>query len=57
MAEPSTNDVGKSIRVTFDDELARSLEDWRRRQPTIPTVSEGVRRLVARALANENVAA
>ena len=55
--EPATNDVGKSVRVVFDHDLAEQLEDWRRRQPRIPTIAEGVRRLVARAIASEHVSA
>jgi len=56
MSKATTADVGKSVRVVFDDELARQLEDWRRRQPQIPTIAEGVRRLVARGIANDEPA-
>jgi len=50
----ATNDAGKSIHVVFDRALAERLEDWRRRQPQIPTIAEGVRRLVDRAIANDD---
>jgi hypothetical protein len=51
-------EAGKmALRVDLDTDLARQLENWRRQQPTIPSRAEGVRRLIARALANEHVAA
>jgi hypothetical protein len=50
----ATNDAGKAIHVRFDRALAERLEDWRRRQPEIPTIAEGVRRLVDRAIANDD---
>jgi hypothetical protein len=53
MDQAATTDVGKSVRVVFDRALAEQLEDWRRRQPRIPTIAEGVRRLVARGIAND----
>jgi hypothetical protein len=53
MRKATTTDVGKSIHVVFDDELVRQLEDWRRRQPRIPTIAEGIRRLVTRGIAND----
>jgi hypothetical protein len=61
-AEPfgsaAKHDAGKSsVRVELDDALSRELENWRRRQTTIPSKAEGVRRLLSRALANDNVAA
>jgi len=49
----ATNDVGRSVHVVFDRALAEQLADWRRRQPQIPTIAEGVRRLVARGIAND----
>ena len=50
----ATNDAGKSsFRVVFDHALAEQLENWRRRQPRIPTVAEGIRRLVARGIASD----
>jgi|GraSoi_2013_40cm_1033754.scaffolds.fasta_scaffold101620_2 hypothetical protein len=51
--DATNDDVGKSVRVVFDRALAEQLEDWRRRQPRIPTIAEGVRRLVARGIAND----
>ena len=52
--DDATTDVRKSIRVVFDGALAEQLEDWRRRQPQIPSIAEGVRRLVARAIASDD---
>ena len=40
MDQAATTDVGKSVRVVFDRALAEQLEDWRRRQPRIPTIAE-----------------
>jgi hypothetical protein len=45
-----------SIRVEFDGELTRQLEDWRRRQPVIPTGAEAVRHHMARSLASDSAA-
>jgi hypothetical protein len=53
MSKATTTDVRKSVHVVFDDELVRRIDDWRRRQPEIPTIAAGVRRLVARGLAND----
>lgn len=56
MSEPSANDARRRIQVELDAELARQLEDWRRRQPTIPSVSACARALLARALETEHAA-
>ena len=56
MQGPSVNESVRPIRVihaNFDDALTRDFEAWRRRQPRIPTTAEAVRRLVARAIAND----
>jgi hypothetical protein len=57
MDDHAQADAGESIRVTIDRELREQFEDWRRRQPRIPTVSEGVRRLMAASLAADRHAA
>jgi hypothetical protein len=54
MSKPKPSDVRKRIQVEFDRELAQQVEDFRRKQPAIPTVSACVRELVARGLATEN---
>ena len=51
--ETVTTDVRKSVRVVFDRTLAEQLEDWRRRQPEIPTIAKAVRHLLARGIAND----
>ena len=51
--DQATTDVRKSIRVVFDHALAEQLEDWRRRQPEIPTIAKAVRHLLARGIAND----
>jgi hypothetical protein len=52
--DDATNGVSKSsFRVVFDHALAEQLENWRRRQPRIPTVAEGIRRVGARGIAND----
>jgi hypothetical protein len=47
----------KSVTVVLDRALAEQLDNWRRRQADIPTIAEGVRegirRLVARGIAND----
>lgn len=45
----------KPVTVVFNGALADQIDDWRRRQPEIPTVAAGVRRLVARAVETEHV--
>jgi hypothetical protein len=57
MADAMETDAGRSIRVDLDPDLTQRFEDWRRRQPVIPSASEAVRRLLARALTDEQVAA
>jgi hypothetical protein len=49
----ATVEAKTALRVDLDSSLAQQLEDWRRQQPVIPTRAEGIRRLLARALANE----
>lgn len=39
----------KILVVIGEDELA-AIEDWRRRQPVIPSRSEAIRRLIAKGL-------
>ena len=51
--DQATTNVSKSIRVVFDGDLAEQLEDWRRRQPEIPTIAKAVRHLLARGIAND----
>jgi hypothetical protein len=40
---------GRSVRLT--PQMWEAIEDWRRAQPTIPTVAEALRMLLARGLA------
>ena len=42
------------IRIT--DDWRQSIDDWRRKQPKIPTVAEAIRRLVEIGLQAENIA-
>jgi hypothetical protein len=56
MAE-ATPVAGVSIHVTLDADLAERLARFRRSQDRIPTVSQSVRHLLARALADHNHAA
>jgi hypothetical protein len=56
MAETMSNDGAETIRVTLDPHLREQFEDWRRRQSRIPTVSEGVRRLMSASLAADRQA-
>jgi len=45
-----TKDV--SLHLRLDDQLSKQLEEWRRRQQSIPSRPAAVRRLMARALAD-----
>jgi hypothetical protein len=55
MPDPAGSETRSSaVRVEFDDELSRQLEDWRRRQPEIPSKAASVRELVARALSYDS---
>jgi metal-responsive CopG/Arc/MetJ family transcriptional regulator len=38
------------LLVGFDDSLLRSIDDWRRKQPDLPSRSEAIRRLIGQAL-------
>lgn len=38
------------LLIGFDDEQLAAVDDWRRRQPDLPTRSEAIRRLVAEAV-------
>ncbi len=51
MGEPMPNDGSEVIRVVVDAQLREEFENWRRRQHRIPSLSEGVRRLMSASLA------
>jgi hypothetical protein len=36
--------------IGFDAKMLRAIDDWRRLQPDVPTVSDAIRRLVDKAL-------
>jgi len=38
------------VLIGFDDKQLRLIDDWRRKQPELPSRSAAVRRLVAAAL-------
>lgn len=38
------------IQLRLSDDLAKRIDDWRRKQDDLPTRSEAIRRLVDRAL-------
>jgi len=46
----------KGVHVVLDAELVAGLEAWRRQQPEIPTRAAAIRRLLARAMANDAAA-
>ncbi len=51
MADPMSDAGNEVIRVVIDAELRERFEDWRRSQrPRMPSISEGVRRLMSSAL-------
>jgi hypothetical protein len=41
------------VNARYDQSLLKRVDDWRRRQPTIPARSEALRELVRRALKAE----
>jgi hypothetical protein len=44
------------VNARYDQSLLKRVDDWRRRQPTIPARSEALRELVRRALNAEKAA-
>jgi hypothetical protein len=56
MEQSALTEKSTEVHLRLDDELARGLEDWRRRQSQIPSRPAAVRRLVARALADQMAA-
>ena len=38
------------LLIGFTDDLLRGIDDWRRKQPDLPSRSESIRRLVGQAL-------
>jgi hypothetical protein len=46
-----------NLQVRVGDEFVRQVDDWRRRQPDLPTRAAAVRLLVERALEAEKVRA
>ncbi len=57
MADITPHDGGEAIRVVLDADLRERFEDWRRRQPRIPSLSEGARQLLRASLAADHAAA
>lgn len=55
MAGKTDNADGQSERLQMrvSREFITAVDDWRRRQPDIPSRSEAIRRLVERGLAGE----
>jgi hypothetical protein len=49
-------DGTQAVQVRFQDGLFAAIEDWRRRQPTIPSRPEAVRALVRQSLDNDSAA-
>lgn len=46
-----------AVRVVLDQDLARQIENWRRKQDVIPSRAEALRQLAARSLAAEHAVA
>jgi hypothetical protein len=42
------------LNIRVDDEFLKRLDDWRRKQPDLPTRTEALRRLADLALAAEH---
>jgi metal-responsive CopG/Arc/MetJ family transcriptional regulator len=45
------------VRVALDDELLRAIDNFRRKQPDIPSRAEALRQLAARSLTADCAAA
>jgi len=43
----------KRKSISFDDDIARLVEDWRRKQQKIPSFSRAINTLVKKALNSE----
>lgn len=51
MARPvSDNPRAERVMTSLTADELRAIDDWRRKQPTIPSRSEAIRRLVAAGL-------
>jgi hypothetical protein len=57
MEQSAPTEKSTEVHLRLDDDLARELEEWRRRQNKIPSRPAAVRRLMARALADQMAAA
>jgi hypothetical protein len=57
MPDTDTHVPGTPVQVRMDDELLGAVEEWRRSQKLIPSRPAAIRRLVARALADNNMVA
>jgi hypothetical protein len=57
MEQSAPTENSTEVHLRLDDDLARELEEWRRRQNKIPSRPAAVRRLMARALADNNMVA
>jgi hypothetical protein len=57
MEHAAPTEKSTEVHLRLDDDLARELEEWRRRQNKIPSRPAAVRRLMARALADQMAAA
>ena len=40
----------RTFQMRVDEDFLKSIDDWRRKQPDLPSRSEAIRRLVAMAL-------
>jgi len=49
MAEP----LDQRVQLVISKGLVRQIDDWRRRQPNLPSRSEAIRRLIEAALGEE----
>ena len=45
---PKIADRTRRVNVILPDELVKKIDDWRRRQPELPNISEAVRRMIER---------
>jgi hypothetical protein len=50
MARPSGRIQDRPFQMRVSEEFLRTLDDWRRKQPDLPSRAESIRRLVNQAV-------
>ena len=53
MARPSGRIQDRPFQMRVTEEFLRTIDDWRRKQPDLPSRAEAIRRLVAQAVKSD----